>query len=48
MLLTLLSIAITAAGPAAPRSARIALAFDARTPAALRTSIMQEAAWVWV
>ena len=47
MLLTFLSIAITAAGPVAPTSARIALAFDAGTPASMRTSIVQEAARVW-
>jgi hypothetical protein len=47
MLLTFLSIAITAAGPTAPTSARIALAFDAGTPVSRRTSIVQEAARVW-
>jgi hypothetical protein len=46
MLLTFLSIAI-AAGSSAPASARIALAFDAGTPASLRTPIVQEAAGVW-
>ena len=47
MLLTLLSIAITTGGPAAPTSTRIALAFNAGTPASMRTSIVQEAARVW-
>jgi hypothetical protein len=47
MLLTLLSIAITAAWPSAPTSARIALVFDAGTPASMRTLIVQEAARVW-
>jgi len=47
MLLTLLSLAITVAGPVAPAQARIALAFDAGTPPAMRTSIVEEAARVW-
>ena len=35
------------AGPVAPAHARIALAFDAGAPPALRTSIVEEAARVW-